>query len=173
MPAPPLTLRPLHPGDEAEARLAHRELAAEDFPFLLDLRDDEPWARHLERHERLRVGVDLPAGFVPATFLVAVVGDRIVGRASIRHELNETLAETGGHIGYGVRPADRRRGHAGTILRQSLLLAREVGIENALLVCDVDNVASRRTIERAGGRFERLTRDGPCGAPMQRFWVPT
>lgn len=110
---------------------------------------------------------------MPATFLVAVVEDRIVGRASVRHELNATLAETGGHIGYGVRPADRRRGHAGAILRQSLVVARGVGIEHALLVCDADNVASRRTIEGVGGRFERRTTDGPRGAPMRRYWVGT
>jgi predicted acetyltransferase len=66
----------------------------------------------------------MPADRVPATFLVADVDGAIVGRVSIRHELNDHLTHFGGHIGYGVRPAHRRRGYATEILRQSLVIAR-------------------------------------------------
>ena len=63
-------------------------------------------------------------GHVPSTFLVADVGGVIVGRTSIRHELNEFLAREGGHIGYGVLAEHRRRGYATEILRHSLVVAR-------------------------------------------------
>jgi predicted acetyltransferase len=50
-------------------------------------------------------GVNLPSpNHVSSTFLFAFVGDRIVGRASIRHSLNEFLQRVGGHIGYVVVP---------------------------------------------------------------------
>jgi predicted acetyltransferase len=54
--------------------------------------------------------LDLAEDRVPGTFLVAAVGGTIVGRISIRHELNDFLAHEGGHIGYGVLPRYRRRG---------------------------------------------------------------
>jgi predicted acetyltransferase len=49
---------------------------------------------------------------VSSTFLLAEVDGDIVGRVSIRHELNAYLPSVGGHIGYAVRPAYRRRGYA-------------------------------------------------------------
>lgn len=90
-----------------------------------------------------------------------------VGRMSIRHELNDWLRETGGHIGYDVRRSRRRQGHATAMLRAALPIARDLGIDRALLTCDTDNLGSRRVIERAGGVLED-ERGGKL-----RFWVPT
>ena len=42
---------------------------------------------------------------------------------------------------------------------------RDVGIDPVLVTCDVDNVASRRTIEGAGGVYED-TQEGKL-----RFWI--
>src|ERR1700709_2378932 len=102
-----LRLRPLRINDEAEARAAHEELAADGFTFLLD-RDRAPsWTEYINMLERLRRGDDVPSDRVRGAFLVAEVAGEIVGRVSIRFELNDDLAETGGHVGYGVRPAFR------------------------------------------------------------------
>lgn len=90
-----------------------------------------------------------------------------VGRMSIRHELNEGLREVGGHIGYNVRRSRRRQGHATAMLRAALPVAREVGVDPALLTCDPDNVGSRKVIENAGGVYES-ERNGKL-----RYWVPT
>ena len=107
-----LLLRPLLPADEPDARAAHRELADEGFELILGLDEAPSWAELLASLERERTGQDLPPGRVPATFLVAVVDGRIVGRLSVRHRLNAYLATVGGHLGYAVRPAFRRRGYA-------------------------------------------------------------
>lgn len=169
--APSLVLRPLTSADEAEARLAHEELAHDRFTFLLGLRSGETWEDYVARLEANRRGVALPEGTVPATFLVADVGGTLVGRTSIRHELDDFLAEFGGHVGYGVRPAYRRRGFAGEILRQSLDVLRAVGVDRALVTCDVDNIGSAAVIEACGGRFERVApgRDGV--AAKRRYWI--
>lgn len=166
-----LTLRPLRPGDEEEAWRAHDELAREGFGFLLDGRRDD-WAGYLAHLAAEQAGVDLPPGRVPATFLVAEVDGRLVGRVSVRHSLNEHLATVGGHIGYAVRPTDRRRGHATAMLRRALVVARSVGVEEALVTCDDDNVASARTIERCGGVLQDVvrTRDG---SPKRRYLIAT
>jgi predicted acetyltransferase len=81
-----------------------------------------------------------------------------VGRASIRHSLNEFLEREGGHIGYVVVPEFRRQGYANAILRLSLQIAREKcgGTHRILVTCDDDNVGSIRTIEKNGGILENI-----------------
>ena len=165
-----LRLRPLAIDDEASARAAHAELEQEGFSFLLDWSPREPWSGYVERLDRSRRGVHLPPGWVPSTFLVAEVAGELVGRTSIRHDLNEYLADLGGHIGYAVRPAYRGRGYAREILGQSLAVARAEGVERILVTCDEDNIGSRRTIERLGGVFEDV-RSVPDAAPKRRYWI--
>lgn len=166
-----LILRPMTIDDEQVAWQAHRELAADDFSFLLGVEPDAPWADNLARLERSRLGIDIPERFVPATFLLAEVEGEVVGRTSIRHRLNDMLASWGGHIGYGVRPAFRRRGYATEILRQSLDVAREVGIERALVCCDDANAGSARVIERCGGVLEDVRGPGEGHGRTRRYWI--
>lgn len=166
-----LRLRPPRLEDEAACRAAHDALAEEGFEFLLAFDPTAPWARHVALVEAHRRGDDLPEGFVPSTFLLAEVDGEVVGRTSIRHELNEFLSTVGGHVGYAVVPAHRRRGHATEILRQSLVLARALGIDRALVTCDEGNVGSAAVIERCGGRLESVV-DNPRGGPRRRrYWI--
>ncbi len=166
-----LRLRPLRLDDESAFAAAHRALAADDFVFGFDFDDTTVWPTYLERLDRQRRGIDLPGHLVPATFLVADVGGTIVGRSSIRHELNDFLAWEGGHIGYGVLPEHRRRGHATEILRQSLVIARSVGVDRVLVTCDDDNVGSAAVIERCGGVAEPGPALDSAGTAIRRYWI--
>lgn len=125
----------------------------------------------LEEHER---GVNLPPNHVPSTFLFAVEGQRIVGRVSIRHRLNDVLFRVGGHIGYVVVPEFRRQGYATEMLRLALRVAHEkLGIGRVLVTCDDDNIGSIRAIERNGGVLEGVI-DGPgLDRPKRRYWFET
>jgi predicted acetyltransferase len=165
-----LTLRPPRASDESQFRRAHAALAAEGFTFGLGYEDGMPFDEYVRRIERHRLGEDLPPRWVPNTFLVADVEGDIVGRSSIRHELNGFLATEGGHIGYAVVPGHRRRGHATEILRQSLDIARGLGIERVLITCDDDNAGSAAVIERCGGVFESHI-VGEAGTEMRRYWI--
>jgi predicted acetyltransferase len=93
--------------------------------------------------------------------------EEYLGRIAVRHRLTPQLREVGGHIGYDVRRSARRRGHATAMLRAALPIARRLGIESALVTCDVDNYASRKVIERNGGVL------GDQRGDKLRFWVPT
>jgi predicted acetyltransferase len=111
-----------------------------------------------------------PAGWVPTTTLWYVEGDRhetFLGRLSIRHRLTPRLLDWGGLIGYDVRPSARRRGHATAMLRASLPIARDLGLDPVLLTCDHDNVASRKVIEANGGVFEDQRGE------KLRYWIRT
>jgi predicted acetyltransferase len=165
-----LRLRPLRLDDEEEAQAAHAELARDGFPFLLDWEDGMPWVAYLELLGNQHRGQNLRSDRVPATFLVADVGGALVGRVSIRHELNAFLRNFGGHIGYGVRPAHRRCGYATEILRQSLVIARAEGVARVLVICDEPNVASAAVIQRAGGVLEDIRAD-ELGTRMARYWI--
>jgi predicted acetyltransferase len=165
-----LRLRPLLPGDEAAFLAAHEAMAREDFAFGLGYQPGQPWPDYLAQLERQRCGIVLPPGLVPATFLVAEVDGQLVGRSSIRHELNDFLRREGGHIGYGVLAEHRRRGYATEMLRQSLVVARAVGVDRVLVTCDHDNVGSAAVIERCGGVLHSVI-DCEDGIPKRRYWI--
>jgi predicted acetyltransferase len=137
---------------------------------LLGRAADQPWAAYVQSLENQRRGLDLPADWVPETFLAAEVDGVLVGRVSIRHELNYFLENFGGHIGYAVRPHHRRRGFATEILRQALIIARSEGVDEVLVTCDDDNLTSAAIIERLGGVLDDVRLD-PNGPPKRRYWI--
>jgi predicted acetyltransferase len=168
-----MILRPLAPEDRFEAVQAHRELALDNFDFLLDssgkFDENGEWAAYLDRLDSVRHGKNVPDGWVPSTFLIAVVEGRIIGRVSIRHELNDYLEMRGGHIGYGIRPEFRGRGYASEILLRALKIVRGLGVREVLVTCNDSNTASSVVIERCGGVLENIinTEDDE---KVRRYW---
>ena len=117
-------------------------------------------------HRQADLSVPPPEGWVHCTYWWVVDEGAVLGAIALRHELNDVLLQTGGHIGYGIRPSARRRGLATWAVSQVLPQARALGLERVLITCQDDNVASARVIERAGGVLEDR-RDG-----VRRYWVP-
>lgn len=167
----PVRLRPLRAGDEPAFWAAHQLMAAEDFPFGLDLEPELSWTEYLRRLDQVRCGIALRDGRVPATFLVADVAGEIVGRASVRHRLNDFLEREAGHIGYAVLPRYRRRGYATEILRQSLIIARAAGVDPVLVTCNDNNAGSAAVIEANGGRLDGLVQAEGDGHLIRRYWI--
>jgi predicted acetyltransferase len=58
-----------------------------------------------------------------------------------------------GPIGYAVVPWKRGKGYASKALQHMLEKAREVGLRRVEITADRDNLASRRVIEKNGGRY--------------------
>ena len=96
---------------------------------------------------------------------------RIVGMIQFRHEFNDFLREFGGHIGYSVRPSERRKGYARRMLADCLNVCRAFGLERVLITCIRDNEASRRTILANGGVYERTTYFEKEDVYLERYWI--
>lgn len=116
-------------------------------------------------------GENLPEGHVPSTDFWLVDNDEFVGRISIRHQLTPFLLTVGGHIGYDIRPSKREKGYGNKILELALPEAKKLGIDRALLTCDVTNIASRKIIEKNGGVLENQVPNPETGIDKLRFWI--
>jgi predicted acetyltransferase len=158
--------------DESVLRMAYQELEADGTQkFLLHGFDGEAtdFSCYKETLNQFSEGRDLPEGMVQDTFLLAEVDGEIVGRISIRHALNDFLFNYGGHIGYMVRPGFRMKGYASEMLRQALLLAKNIGLAKVLITCNDDNIGSIKVIEKHGGVLENTVDEN--GHLLRRYWI--
>ena len=109
----------------------------------------EGWLEKLEEdYKRIPNEERVPAR---TYFLVRESDNRIVGMINIRTVLNKRLSKFGGHIGYGIRPTERRKGYTKVNLYLGLKVCDEYGIETVFMDADLDNPASWRTMEALGG----------------------
>lgn len=106
--------------------------------------------------DKLRDDMDIanmPETKVPALtyFFVREEDDRIIGMVNIRLALNDFLRNEGGHIGYSVRPTERRKNFGTELLRAALKVCSRIGIREVLVSCGKNNPASAGVIKNCGG----------------------
>ena len=121
--------------------------------------------------ENLEIKDGAAEGFVPDTTLFCLDKERdiFVGAVNIRHRLNEHLLLTGGHIGDGVRPSERRKGYATAMIGLALNECKKLGIDRVLMCCDKENIGSAKSITRNGGVLENEVMED--GQLVQRYWI--
>ncbi|OWV77620.1 acetyltransferase [Rhizobium sp. R634] len=136
---------PRRAGDEAYVSSELQRLRRDRSRFLNDLidRDKKP-------------------GSEPAliTHLFWIWDGEFCGTISLRFQpgTEELPPEVSGHVGYSVVPWKQGNGHATAALRLLLDVAEKQNLTSLVILCNEDNDASRRVIERNGGQ---LFRRGP------------
>ncbi len=129
----------------------------------------EEWLEHIKKMEN----GDNPDSVPCLQYgLFDADNNRLLGLIQIRLALKGYLADFGGHLGYSVRPSERRKGYAKTMLKAALNICKNSGIEKVLITCLEDNIASAKTIESCGGILEQITYDDVnYKANMKRYWI--
>lgn len=77
-------------------------------------------------------------------FLIRENDNKLIGTINIRYDLTKEMLEFGGHIGYGIRPTERRKGYNKINLYLGLLKAKEIGLKKVMLDCSVTNLDQKK-----------------------------
>jgi len=117
--------------------------------------------------------LNIPEDKVPAStyFFIRMSDEKIVGMINIRHKLNEFLLNEGGHIGYCIRPTERKKGYATLMLKLGLQKCRELNLNKVLITCDKINIASSKVIQNNNGVLENEIYSDTFSEMIQRYWI--
>ncbi|MBU5427607.1 GNAT family N-acetyltransferase [Tissierella pigra] len=116
---------------------------------------------------------NIPEEKVPAStyFLIRESDNKIIGMINIRHKLNEFLLNEGGHIGYSIRPTERKKGYGTIMLKLALQKCRELNLDRVLITCDKINIASAKVIQNNNGMLENEMFSETFSEVIQRYWI--
>ena len=132
----------------------------------------EKWLEELEKktnHENMD-----SIGWAPSItfFLIRENDNKIIGMINIRYNVTEEIISKGGsHIGYGIRPTERRKGYNKINLYLGLLEEKKLGEKTVLLECTADNIGSNKTIIALGGDLEKSEIDEWDNLLTNYYWI--
>ncbi len=113
----------------------------------------------------------VPEGKVPAALFLCLRDGRVLGMIQVRRTLNDYLRRYAGHIGYSVRPSERRKGVARWMLGAVLPYCREIGLERVMIACEPWNEGSRRTILANGGVPAGTVHMPERNIDLEQYWI--
>ncbi len=130
----------------------------------------EDWLDEVERCKQWKT---VPQNWVPSTQFICVreSDGKMVGVIQVRHELSDYLRDYAGHIGYSVRPSERRKGYAAWMLQNVLPFCKSLGIGDVMVSCLADNEGSRRTILRNGGVYAETVREPQKDVLLEKYRI--
>jgi predicted acetyltransferase len=137
---------------------------------LFDKMEYEKW---LVQNTNNRHESTVGSNWVVATtfFAVRKRDQKIVGMIDIRHNLkHDFLSQYGGHIGYSVRPGERKKGYATEMLKEGLEYVKSLNIEKVMVSCYADNIPSIKTIEKFNGVLSEV-KPYPDGKLINIYWI--
>ena len=143
-------------------------------PWFLDKPIDsiEEFAEFIQMLDETELGNQDKRYCSATSYFVIDENDRLVGAASLRHYLTVEGLNTWGHIGYGVRPSERRKGYGTEILKLTLEEAKKKKIYKVLMGAHKSNVGSCKVIENCNGILENEVNDPDnINEKINRYWI--
>ena len=145
-----------------------------DSPRVTYFIDRIPGMDHLEEYESVEEWLDYlqtMKGKVTWYMCVRPTDHKIVGFSCLRHKLeyDDDDIDFASHIGYSIRPSERRKGYAKEQLRLVLMEAKVRGLDKVHIVCRDSNEGSNRTIAACGGRFVDSLYGEESGITINRY----
>lgn len=130
-------------------------------------------AEYIKSCEECENPATVPEHLVTATQFLFIRKDdnKLVGMIQVRHYFNAYLEKFGGHIGYSIRPDERRKGYAKAMLKMVLPFCREIGLDKVLITCNDSNTGSEKTILANGGVYESNIHEPGENVGLKRFWI--
>lgn len=129
----------------------------------------EDFNEYIEDLYKYSKGLDLPDGEVTTSTLWLIDNNEVVGVVRVRHE----DVGTDGHIGYDISPCYRNKGYGSQILKLALVQAEKLGIKEAILTCNIDNISSKKIIEKNNGRLLEIVFDEEENENLYRYSIIT
>ncbi len=135
--------------------------------FYIKEKNYEDWLSYLEEMKEENINM------VPSStyFLIRENDNKIIGMINIRHRLNYSILMNGGHIGYGIRPTERKKGYNKINLYLGLMKCKTLGIKHALLMAYDDNIASVKTILSFNAFLENKIKENDNDVLLGRYWI--
>ena len=105
-------------------------------------------------------------------FFIRKNDNKIIGMINIRYDISQELLKKGAsHIGYSIRPTERKKGYNKIQLYLGLLEEQKVGEKRILLDCTVDNIGSNKSIISLGGILEKTEIDENDNKLTNYYWI--
>lgn len=121
----------------------------DEFYFSIYEKALENFDEYIKKLKDNSQGINVADGWVPYSTFWLIDKEEVVGVIRVRHK----EIEYAGHIGCDISPLKRGSGYGTEALRMSLKKAKDLGIKEAIVTCDVENKASKAIIEKNGGKF--------------------
>ncbi|ADL50724.1 GNAT family N-acetyltransferase [Clostridium cellulovorans] len=128
--------------------LAYKKINDENYfnKYKRALENFYEYLNYLKEHSE---GKNLPQGYVATSTFWLIDREEVVGVVRVRHQ----EVDTAGHIGYDISPDYRNKGYGFQILKLALKKAAKIGIKDAIVTCNIENIASKKIIEKNNGKF--------------------
>lgn len=130
-----------------------------------------PYQEMLAILQKESAGVDLAPGRVPHSMLYGFLDGEIIGRVSVRRQLNDYLRKRGGHMGYAVAKQFRGKGYATEMVRMALEFCKSKGMGSLMITCSDTNEPSWKIIEHFGGKLQDRIWDEEEKEMIRRYWI--
>lgn len=123
-----------------------------------------------KEQQMLQKEATLPSGLVRAdTLFLVEENGYILGAINLRYTMNDELLKFGGHMSFGIRPEERRKGYGFIMIKLAFNTLRGNGINRALITVSRDNKAAKNIVKKIGGVLENAYE--LKGNVIDRYWI--